>query len=62
MLEVLKEIYDFCLEQGLIVKNFTYSPIRERKNLEFLILLGYLGGCITFDHIEDVAKQAAAQK
>ena len=61
-IEVLKDIYDFCLNEGLSVGDFTYSPINERKNVEFLILLDHSGKNIDFKFIEDVALAALAQK
>ena len=60
--EVLKDIYDFVLSQDLAVKNFTYSPISEKKNIEFLILLDNSGDNIDFKFIEDVAKEAISLK
>ncbi len=35
----VKKVYDACLAQGLYAVDFTTAPIKEKKNIEYLILL-----------------------
>jgi len=61
-LNVLADIYAFCLSEGLTVADFTYSPVNERKNIEFLMLLSRSGKTVDLKFIADVAKQAFSRR
>lgn len=37
--KAIKKIYNACYEKGLFAVNFTTAPIKENKNVEYLILL-----------------------
>lgn len=37
--KVCLDIYDFCVFKGLYIKDFTTAPIRDNKNVEFLLYI-----------------------
>ena len=51
--KVVKDIYEFVNKEERAVKDFTFSPIRAKKNLEFLILIEDDGESIDLKIIEN---------
>ena len=35
----VKRVYDFALDVGLVPVDFTVAPVKEKKNVEYVIML-----------------------
>ena len=55
---VLQDLYEYVLSQGLSVKDFTYSPLNDRKNVEYLIYLKLNGESIPLEMVLSTAREA----
>ena len=58
LLNVVIELYNYCLCEGFSVKGFTWAPVNKNKNLEFLIMLDFNGVSLSQTEIETVVYQA----
>lgn len=41
--KIISSIYDFCVKNGLAPLNITNAPVREKKNIEYVIFLSKIG-------------------
>ena len=62
VLTVLKDIYDFCVASGFIVKGLTYAPVSDKRNIEFLILLDKKGESLSPEVLSNVLESAWQQR
>ena len=54
LLNICKDYLQYFVQKNLKVKNFTFAPIRENKNVEFLFYLSTQGESIQANKIEGI--------
>ena len=54
LINLCKEYFLYFSQNGLKVKDFTFAPIRENKNIEFLFYLSIIGETIDIRKIEEI--------
>lgn len=54
LLNICKDYLQYFMQNNLKVKNFTFAPIRENKNIEFLFYLSTQGESIQANKIEGI--------
>lgn len=54
-INAVKKVYNSCIENGLYALNITEAPIREKKNIEYVIMLknGDNTDCLSFEQLTD---------
>ena len=54
LLNICKDYLQYFVQKNLKVKNFTFAPIRENKNVEFLFYLSKIGKTIDISKVEGI--------
>lgn len=56
-INAVRKVYNFAIELGLTPLNFTFAPIREKKNTEYIMLLkNNIENNLSFANIEKVIR------
>ncbi len=55
---VVADLYNFCVSLGFSVKDFTYSPLNEKKNVEYLVYLDFSGSSVGEKYVLEVVDEA----
>ena len=58
-IKVIADILELVKGLGMVVTKLTYAPIREGKNIEYLIEVKHSGKCININYIESLVKGIA---